>query len=91
MLGVSKRVLTQKSRLELEAFREIVVITLVDNTGVQLDCHWCADNLAEEARRVAGIVCWGGVVGAVGSRGRHPVGFYCVERVECVFGLCFVK
>lgn len=43
--------------------------TLVDNARVQLDRHGSADDLAEEARRVAGIVCcWGsGGVGAVGS------------------------
>jgi hypothetical protein len=43
--------------------------TLVNNTRVQLDSHRSADDLAEETRRVAGVVCcWSGGVGAVGSR-----------------------
>jgi len=51
-------------------------LTLVHNTGVKLDCHWCADNLAEETRRVAGIVCCrsGGGGGAVGGRCGHFMG-----------------
>lgn len=50
--------------------------TLVDNARVQLDRHGSADDLAEETRRVAGIVCcWGsGGVGAVGSWCGHVFG-----------------
>jgi hypothetical protein len=49
------------------------MLTLVHNTRVELHRHRSANDLAEETRRVAGIVgCWGGGGGgAVGGRGGH--------------------
>lgn len=50
--------------------------TLINNTRVQLDRHGSADDLAEETRRVAGIVCCrsSSGVGAVGSWCGHVLG-----------------
>ena len=54
--------------------------TLVNHARVQLDRHGSADDLAEETRRVAGVVCCclgsGGVVGAIGSWGGHGFVFF---------------
>lgn len=63
--------------------------TLVDNTRVELHCHRRADNLAQETRRVAGVVCcWGGGVGAVGGGCGHFVSdsfSFSVKRVRVCF------
>ena len=67
-------------------------LTLVDNTRVELDCHWCANDLAEETGRVAGIVCcWGGGGGgAVGSWGGHFRGVFLVVWMDLIgWVLCF--
>lgn len=61
---------------ELQGMTSEEMHTLVHNARVQLDRHRSADDLAEETRRVAGIICcWGGgSVGAVGGWCGHVFG-----------------